>query len=110
MRRKGYGKGYSFKPKFFSQKTRSKCKQRTQIGSNKKNISMQPPEKLSQRKFILKVAVPGGGKLGRGRHHLSCPDLSRWTEMVDSLDRNTQDMFRDDLDTVGTELNEIYVE
>ena len=81
----------------------------------------------SQRKFSLKSVSSGGRRLARGRHHLSCPDLSlklrvdmemekmvEMLEMVDCLDENTRNMFtfRDkiDHDGVGSELIEIYAE
>ena len=48
----------AFKPKYYSQKIKSKCETKTY--SRKKENSMQPPEKLSRRKFSLK-SVSGGG-------------------------------------------------
>ena len=84
-----------------SLKLKSKCDTQTE---NQKNVS--------QRKFSLKSVSSGGRRLARGRHHLSCPDLSLKLrvdkEMVDCLDENTRDNIEHD--GVGSELKEKYAE
>ena len=134
----------SFKAKYYSQKIRRRPEEYNYAKQNttryfipqRREKPKQPPEKLSRRKFSLKV-VSQEGKLEKNIHHFSCPDLS--IEMgeeggrggrgrvgrkrgrrlnsngfvvedeVDTLDRNTSDMFRDS-QYLDTELIEIYFE
>ena len=103
----------------FSLKLRSKFDTRTEIQKHEGLITNETP---TQRKFSLKSASSGGRKLTRERLHLSCPDLSlklgeememvEMEEMVDCLDENTCNMFRDNIehDGVGSELIEINAE
>eukprot|EP00092_Neocalanus_flemingeri_P052794 GFUD01061862.1.p1 GENE.GFUD01061862.1~~GFUD01061862.1.p1 ORF type:complete len:202 (-),score=53.55 GFUD01061862.1:56-571(-) len=119
-----YKQRHTFKPKYQSQKTKSKYEQQIQNNSKKRtslNLK-ESPEKLSQIKSSLKVVARGGWKVKQGRHHLSCPDLSRWTDIVDSLDMvdsldivdsvdmETWDMFEDNHCEADTELIEINIE
>ena len=108
-----------FKPKYHSQKIKSKCEKQIDSrkiensrNSNKMEISIHP-EKMSRRKMSLKAVYHGGRTLVRGRHHQSCPDLSmEMVELVDCLDQNTCHLFWDnkDHDIVNCELIELYLE
>ena len=89
-------KNSTFKPKYHSQKIKSKCEK--QIDSrkmensrnSKKIANFIQTEKISKRKMSLKAVYQGGRTLVRGRHHQSCPDLSmEMVELVDCLDQNT---------------------
>ena len=83
----------AFKPKYFSQHIKSER-------DTRRNFKLSP-EKVSQRKFSLKVV---GGKLERRKNLGSCLDLTELgaqqegevsQDNVDSLDINTIHMFKD---------------
>merc|ERR1719233_2704321 len=103
----------SFKPKYYSQKVRGGRDQNEHPLLPKHRVKLkQLPDKPGQRKFSLKGVRHGDSKLQKRTYNLSCPDLARSYDIldtVDSLDRNTVHMFRDK-QYLDTELIEIYFE
>jgi hypothetical protein len=123
--------GNSFKPKHQSQKKKiGRDADQTIVpyfvSKQSKNMK-QPADKIGRRKFSLKMV--GGGNIRRQHHNPSCPDLvggevmesekmngkssckpnSADEDTVDTLDRNTIDMFSDK-QYIETDLIEIYFE
>merc|ERR550519_99653 len=103
----------SFKPRYYSQKVRGGRDQNEHPLLPKHRVNLkQLPDKPRRRKFSLKGVRQGDSKLRRRTYNLSCPDLGRSYDILDSddsLDRNTVHMFRDKQYS-DTELIEIYFE